>query len=347
MIEQIVVGEIPMPLSDTAAAPPPRPSRCDKPPSKQILVIVTELRNLRTNFTSTLSELETVKRNSATLLEESIKEIQNKASEEIQRLTSVLAVANRNIEVMAATNAERVKQLQLEKFRSQNVIPLVAVETQTDDPITETSEPIIKEPFTRPKTPQAGDNSSDDADPDYNQPPIKLRKSSSSQNLEPLPQSDYDEELPVCLSAQLPPTPPAPINFRDTVVVSGKVQKGDIAVCIHHPSEDVVFPIIQTPGPDFHHWLHTHGIIYEHTQLPVLTCDPELRRRFLMHGDLTSEEQQFIVNRVLPVYENSPKYLRALAGHALIQFNSEQAFALLYCFSRLTSKSLRKLFKSL
>jgi sentrin-specific protease 1 len=346
MIEQIVAGEIPLPPSEQEAGQP-RPSRFDKPQSKQILRLETELRDLRTKYTETLSELETVKRNAANQLEETIKEIQHKANEEIQRLTSELTVANCNIDIMAATNADTLKQLQSEKLRSPDVSSREAVETQTDDPELETSQPTIDETFTRPNTPQADESTSNDIDPDYKQPPNKLRKSSSSQNFEPLPLSQNDEDLPVCPSAQLPPPPPAPINFGDTVIVAGNIKKGDSAVCIHRPSENVFLPIIQTPGVDFNHWLHTHGITFEPAQLPVLTRDLELRRRFLMQGDLTSEEQQFIVDRVPPVYENTPKYLRALAGHALLQFNCEQAFALIYCFSRLTTKSLRKIIDTL
>ena len=192
-----------------------------------------------------------------------------------------------------------------------------------------------EEAFTRPKTPQSEDSASDNSDPDYNQPLSKQRKLSSSQNFEPLSQTENDEELPVCQSAQVPPPPPVPINFGDAVVVAGKVKKGDTSVIIHRPSEEVTLPIIQTPGPDFSCWLHKHGINTDYTKMTTFTRDLELRRRFLMQGDLTPEEQQFIVDRVPPVYENSPNYLRALAGFALSQFDSEQSFALLYCFSRL------------
>ena len=419
MIEQIVAGEILLPPSDPVGPPPQKPNRFDQPPSKHILRLEEELRQLRTKFTQKESELEEVKRAAGNLLEETIKAIQNKSNDEIHRLQTELAAANRKIELISAVGEtmqktkndridrieadhkqqiEKLKQdsdtvlnerlnalqsdnekeiqklleerkellsklspplvtesvTQTDEFPQPNASNLAEVDTQTEEERPDSVPPMPDEfpddsedAFTRPKTPQTDDSSSDNSDPDYNQPPSKQRKLSSSQTFKPLSQSENEEELPVCQSAQLPPPPPAPINFGDAVVVTGKVKKGDTSVCIHRPSEEVTLPIIQNPGPDFSRWLHNHGINTDYSKMTSFTRDLELRRRFLMQGDLSPEEQQFIVDRVPPVYENSPNYLRALAGYALSQFDSEQAFALLYCFSRLTNKALRKLFAKL
>ena len=105
--------------------------------------------------------------------------------------------------------------------------------------------------------------------------------------------------------------------------------------------------MVQEPDPNFPRWLHTHGIPDDFAQLPAVTRDLELRRRFLVNGDLTQAEKQFIVDRVPPVYESNSMYLRALAGLALSQYDHEQAFALLFCFSRISTKAIKNLFQRL
>ena len=108
-------------------------------------------------------------------------------------------------------------------------------------------------------------------------------------------------------------------------------------------------PILQQPGTEFQRWLHVHGIHRDFTQLTALTRDIEFRRRFLMYNDLTPAQQQFVVDRVLPAYLRfiDSKYLCALAGLALSQYDYEQAFSLLYCFTRLSSQSLRNFLQRL
>ena len=418
MIEQIVAGEILLPPSDPVGLPHKNRIGSTNPHRNKFFVLRTNSVNYEEIHAKGVRAGE-MKSDAGNLLEETIKAIQNKSNDEIHRLQTELAAANRKIELISAvgetmqkTKNERIDRIevdhkqqidklkqdadkvlnerlnalqsdnekeiqkllderkellsklspplvtesvtQTDEFPQPNASNLAEVDTQTEEEWPDSAPPMpdefpddSEEAFTRPKTPQTDDSSSDNSDPDYNQPPSKQRKLSSSQNFKPLSQSENDEELPVCKSAQLPPPPPAPINFGDAVVVTGKVKKGDTSVYIHRPSEEVTLPIIQNPGPDFSRWLHNHGINTDYTKMTSFTRDLELRRRFLMQGDLTPEEQQFIVDRVPPVYENSPNYLRALAGYALSQFDSEQAFALLYCFSRLTNKALRKLFAKL
>ena len=418
MIEQIVAGEILLPPSDPVGPPPQRPNRFDQPPSKQILRLEEELRALRTKFAEKESELEEVKKASGNLLEETIKEIQNKANDVIHRLETELTTANRNLEVMAvvcqniqkrkneridrmeadhkqqmdnlkqdadqvlnkrlnalqADNEEEIQMLlterqelrsklsrplvtesvtQTDEFPPPNPTTLADDDTQTEKERPDTTPPMLaefpfdtEEPFTRPKTPQSEDSASDNSDPDYNQPPSKQRKLSTSENFEPLSETENDE-LPVCPSAQVPPPLPVPIVFGDTVVVKGRVKKGDNNVSIHRPNQVVNLPLVQEPGADFDLWLHTHGINSDHERVTLLTRDLELRRRFLVQGDLSPEEQQFIVDRVPPAYDIHSVYLRSLAGYALSQYDSEQAFALLYCFSRLSSKALRNVIQRL
>ena len=120
MIEQIVAGEILLPPSDPVGPPPQRPNRFDQPPSKQILRLEDELRALRTKFAEKESELEEVKKASGNLLEETIKEIQNKANDEIHRLQTELAAANRNLEVMAVVcqNIQKTKNERIARMEA-------------------------------------------------------------------------------------------------------------------------------------------------------------------------------------------------------------------------------------
>ena len=120
MIEQIVAGEILLPPSDPVGPPPQKPNRFDQPPSKQILRLEEELRQLRTKFTQKESELEEVKRAAGNLLEETIKEIQNKANDEIHRLQTELAAANRKIELIAAVgeNMQKTKNDRIDRMEA-------------------------------------------------------------------------------------------------------------------------------------------------------------------------------------------------------------------------------------
>ena len=81
----------------------------------------------------------------------------------------------------------------------------------------------------------------------------------------------------------------------------------------------------------------------------VLRRDLELRRRFLMEGNLSQENQQFVIAHVPPSYDHGNAYMRALAGLTMHSFDvidperrRELAFALLFCFSKLADKSLDK-----
>ena len=412
MIEQIVAGKIPLPPSDQVPTDPIHPSRFDKPQSKQISCLETELRDLRAKFAAQEIELKEVKSKAENQLNETIQTIQKQANDEIQRLRTELAEANRNLEVMAAvsermqnTKNERIAKMEtehrqqinnlkqdaekylnerlnalqadheeeiqklmadLKEANSKHSAPIVTeTETQTtlDDVEAQTEErpdspqPMLDEfphdsegTSTRPKTPQSESNSSsdssNDSDSDYDQPSTKKRRLSASLNIEPLPETD-EQDLPVCPSAQIPPPLPEPIKFGDGVVVPGRVKNGDKNVSIFRPNQVVNLPMVQEPDPNFPRWLHTHGIPDDFAQLPAVTRDLELRRRFLVNGDLTQAEKQFIVDRVPPVYESNSMYLRALAGLALSQYDHEQAFALLFCFSRISTKAIKNLFQRL
>ena len=357
MIEQIVSGEIPLPSSEQQAAATPRLSRFNMPPSQQITCLETELRALRAKFAAQDIELKELKSNAANQLEDTIKAIANKANEEIQRLQTELAEANRKIEEQKQ-QMEKFKQ-DAEKLinRQPNVITKAEVETQIEQERPDSPPPMLDEfpddtdePFTKPKTPQSksssSSDSSDDSDSDYDQPSTKKRRYLLLIIIEPLPETE-DKDLPVCPSAQIPPPPPVPILFGDAVIAPGRVKNGDKNVSIYQPNQEVNLPMVQEPGLNFHRWLHTHGINDDLVQLPAVTQDLELRRRFLVNGDLTQAEKQFIVDRVPPAYLTTSTYLRALAGLALSQYDPEQAFALLFCFSRISNKSLRNFFQRL
>ena len=75
---------------------------------------------LRTKFAEKESELEEVKRAAGNLLEETIKEIQNKANDEIHRLQTELAAANRKIELMAAVgeNMQKTKNERIARMEA-------------------------------------------------------------------------------------------------------------------------------------------------------------------------------------------------------------------------------------
>ena len=121
MIEQIVAGEIPLPPSEKVTAAAKCPSRFDMPQSKQITCLETLLRDLRTKFAAQEIKLNELKSNAENQLKETINEVQNKANEEIQRLRTELAAANRKLEVMAAvgenmqnTKNERIARMETE-----------------------------------------------------------------------------------------------------------------------------------------------------------------------------------------------------------------------------------------
>ena len=59
-----------------------------------------------------------------------------------------------------------------------------------------------------------------------------------------------------------------------------------------------------------------------------------------MQGHLPQDEEQFVISHIPPAYQSQSDYLRALAGLALMCYDPEQAFALLFCFSKLRRQAL-------
>ena len=74
-----------------------------------------------------------------------------------------------------------------------------------------------------------------------------------------------------------------------------------------------------------------------------MTRELKLRRRFLMQGHLPQDEEQFVISRIPPAYQSQSDYLRTLDGLALMCYDPEQEFALLFCFSKLRRHALNNL----
>ena len=66
----------------------------------------------------------------------------------------------------------------------------------------------------------------------------------------------------------------------------------------------------------------------------------ELRRRFLMQGNVTQKEQQFVIPHIPTFYDINSTHMRALALLAFISVVREHAFALIFCYSRQALKYL-------
>ena len=163
-------------------------------------------------------------------------------------------------------------------------------------------------------------------------------------------QSSDEGAIPRNQLAQAPPPSPAPIRFTTSELLPGLVANGNAGVTVNYPtptSRD--FPPILPPGLHFNQWQIAQGLNINPRTENVLRRDLELRRRFLMEGNLTQEERQFVIAHIPPAYAFSPKYLRALAGLALHSFDvidpirrRELVFALLFCFSRWCESTLNK-----
>ena len=150
--------------------------------------------------------------------------------------------------------------------------------------------------------------------------------------------------------AQVPPPPPQPIRFTTSELLPGPVANGNAGVTVNCPTPTIRdFPPVLPPGLNFYHWQVAHELVLNAHDEEVLRRDLELRRRFLMEGNLTQEERQFVIAHIPPAYDFSPRYLRALAGLALHSFDvidpdrrQELVFALLFCFSRWGKSTLKK-----
>ena len=152
--------------------------------------------------------------------------------------------------------------------------------------------------------------------------------------------SQSSDDIPIIPPAQLPPLPPGPIEFSNPKVLKGPVAKGDASVTINRPIINANLPTLQHPGQQFYQWLRAHRITGDPRQVQLVMRDLEIRRRFLMKGLLPQDEQQFVISHIPPAYQSTSDYLRALAGLALMCYDREQAFALLFCFSKLRRHAL-------
>ena len=170
----------------------------------------------------------------------------------------------------------------------------------------------------------------------------RFESSPASQHSTPtqLLDSQPDVEFPLIPPAQLPPPPFCPIEFNNPEVQKGPVAKGDASVSINRPINNPTLPPHQHPGQQFYQWLRAHRITADTCQVQLVMRDLEIRRRFLMQGHLPQDEQQFVISHIPPAYQGTSDYLRALAGLALILYDREQAFALLFCFSKLRRQAL-------
>ena len=155
-----------------------------------------------------------------------------------------------------------------------------------------------------------------------------------------LPNSQSSDDIPIISSAQPPHPQPGPIEFGNPEVLKGPVPKGDASVTINRPTNNANLPTLHHPGQQFYQWLRAHRITDDPRQVILVMRDLELRRRFLMQGPLPQEEQQFVISHILPAYQSQSDYLLALAGLALMCYDRDQAFALLFCFSKLRRHAL-------
>ena len=163
-------------------------------------------------------------------------------------------------------------------------------------------------------------------------------------------QTSDEGPIPSNRLAQVPPPPPRSIYFGRSELIPGHVDSGNAGVTVNYPTHTVRdFPPISPPALNFHYWLENHGLSVSQRLEEVMRRDLESRRRFLMDGNLSPEDRQFVISRIPPAYEFGPNYLLALAGLALHSFDvinpvrrRELVFALLYCFSRWNKNTLNK-----
>ena len=138
-------------------------------------------------------------------------------------------------------------------------------------------------------------------------------------------------------------------------LLPGPVANGNAGVTVNYPTPTVRdFPPILPPGLNFYQWQVAHELVLNTHDEEVLRSDLELRRRFLMEGNLTQEKRQCVVAHIPSAYHFSPKYLLALAGLELHSFDvidpvrrRKLVFALLFCFSRWCDKTLNKFLRQL
>ena len=142
------------------------------------------------------------------------------------------------------------------------------------------------------------------------------------------------QDMPLIPNAQVPPPPPTPVVFGMRQLLPGQARNGDANVTINYPTPTVDLPPIQNDG-FLEQWLREQNLNDIILRTAEVTRDLDIRRRFLMEGHLTPEQQEFVVSRIPPAYRSTSHYLYALARLALHCFNYEQAFALMFCFTRI------------
>ena len=204
-------------------------------------------------------------------------------------------------------------------------------------------------------------NSSASFDKDANVPLARRRRiqpppSPHSAPMQFLPESQSSDEGPIPRNQlQVPPPPPQPIEFEEPQPLVAPMAANDRHVCINRPTTNVRdFPPILPPGVGFYRWLNVRRLNVSAEVEGALRRDLDLRRQFLMTGQLDEEQQQIIIRRVPPAYESGNNYMRALAVLAMHSFDvidydrrRELAFALLFCFSKISESSLDKFFTRL
>ena len=92
---------------------------------------------------------------------------------------------------------------------------------------------------------------------------------------------------------------------------------------------------VNHPGKQLYQWLRAHRITNDPRQVILLTPDLKLRRCFLMQGHLPQDDEQCVISHIPPAYKSQSDYLRGFAGLALMCYDPQQAFALIFCFSKL------------
>ena len=130
--------------------------------------------------------------------------------------------------------------------------------------------------------------------------------------------------------------------FGRRQLLGGPAPNGDCNVTISYPTPTIELPPLQIDDR-FEQWLREHNLIYQIPRIDQLRRDVDYRRRFLMEGHLTPEEQDFVVAQIPPVYLSRSHYLFALAGLALLYFDRNQSIALLFCISKMRKDAVDKL----
>ena len=183
----------------------------------------------------------------------------------------------------------------------------------------------------------ANSSRADKQSDDKEAPPIRRRRIQSSA-----------VQTPHISAAQVPPPPPRPTP-PTTPVVFGRRQllgepasNGDCNGTISYPTTTIELPPFQIDDR-FEQWLREHQLIDQIPRIDHLRRDLEYRRRFLMEGHLTQEEQDFVVAQIPAVYLSRSHYLFALAGLALLYFDHDQSIALLFCFSKMRKDAVGNL----